>query len=371
MSAAPAAGVRILLLRPDHLGDVLLTLPTAQLLRRLLPEAHIAVAVVPGLTPIATRCPAIDEVLAVDFPAPTAADMPDGWEARALRAADALRGRFDVALIPRLDDPWSGYLAALAGIARRIGYGHARTRPYLTEALPLPGRCHVVTLGLMLAQAVAGSGDDSRAREPWVVPQDQDDAEVDSVFATLRGASRLKENVIAFHPGASWVLKEWPPERWGTLIGQLSGRYKMTALVTGGRHEREMVETVVEASGGAAIGLAGRLSLGGLAALYRKATLVVAIDSGPLHLATAVGTPVVGIYGPADVQEFGPWGPGPLGRVLQSNLSCQPCRRLEYPPCGALVRPACMHGIEVSAVLAAVEEALTRCETEERVNRLR
>ena len=115
---------------------------------------------------------------------------------------------------------------------------------------------------------------------------------------------------------------------------------------------------VTAASGRLARGLAGRLSLGGLAALFRRARLVIAIDSGPLHLAAMLGAPVVGLYGPADPVEFGPWGAPDRRRIVRTQLPCSPCRTLVDPPCGRAAEPRCVTEISVEAVLAAAAELL-------------
>jgi ADP-heptose:LPS heptosyltransferase len=118
------------------------------------------------------------------------------------------------------------------------------------------------------------------------------------------------------------------------------------------------VEAVVEASEGSAYGLAGRLSVGELAALYHRASIIIGIDSGPVHLAVMVGTPVVGLYGPLDPGKWGPWCPADRHRVVRVELPCSPCDCIYDPPCGIPIEPACCSGITVGAVLAAAEDLL-------------
>src|SRR5205085_8865963 len=118
------------------------------------------------------------------------------------------------------------------------------------------------------------------------------------------------------------------------------------------------VQAIVRASQGAAQAPARSLTLGGLAALQQRARLVVGVDSGALHLAAAMDASVVGLYGPADPGEFGPWLPRDRYRVVRSDLLCSPCHTMIDPPCGARTAPVCMAGIPVAAVLAAVHELL-------------
>jgi ADP-heptose:LPS heptosyltransferase len=115
---------------------------------------------------------------------------------------------------------------------------------------------------------------------------------------------------------------------------------------------------VVAASGWRAVGVAGRLSLGGFAALLRGAAIVVASDSGPPHLAAMVGARVVGLYGPGGPDQAAPWCPGGRRRLVWVDLPCRPCGAMEHPPCGAAHDPACVTSTSVEQVMGAVEALL-------------
>ena len=359
--AAPA-DARILLVRPDHLGDVLLTLPAGAALRRALPTARISFLVPADAAAIPRHCPDVAETYLLPFPPLTAWPDAPGWPDIVAHEAPALRGRFDLALLPRPDDPWSGAVVAAAEIPTRLGYAWPRTRPYLTMALPLPGRRHVAALALDLAMAAAdhlgapGAIDSAALTRSCFIPTAAEEAEADAVLAGA--GTTVGAGPFVLHPGSGWPLKNWPPRRWGVLAARLERCYGVAPLITGSRRERELVDAVVEASEQRARGLAGQLSLGGLAALHRRARVVIATDSGPLHLAAMVGAPVVGLYGPADPVEFRPTCPADRHRVVRVELPCSPCRTLLDPPCGASMEPPCVTGITVEAVLAAVADLL-------------
>ena len=360
MSGRRPGPPRILLARLDHLGDVLLTLPAATALRRALPAAEISVLAPAGVVEVARRCPDVDATHAVPAPVLTVPFEASGWRRVAEREGAALRGRFDLALLPRPDDPWTGPLVAAAGIPVRLGYDMPRTRPYLTAALPVPGGCHVVTFALQLAamatRCLGAPGTvDTRALLRLVSTAD-DEAEASEVLASV---PYDQDAPVVLHPGSGWPLKNWPPGRWGELAAALRQRYGVAPLVTGSAAEEELVRAVVAASGRRAVGLAGRLSLGGLIALLRRVRLLIATDGGPLHLAAAVGTPVVGLYGPADPVMYRPWCPPERRRVVRVQLPCSPCGTLLDPPCGAATEPACVTGITLDAVLTAADELLT------------
>ena len=109
----------------------------------------------------------------------------------------------------------------------------------------------------------------------------------------------------------------------------------------------------------APVTLAGETSLGQLAALFERCDLVIGGDSGPLHLAAAVGAPTIRLYGPTDIRQFGPWPPGDRHVALAAGLACQPCRMLVDPPCGAVETPACLLAIDAARVTAAARRALS------------
>jgi ADP-heptose:LPS heptosyltransferase len=164
--------------------------------------------------------------------------------------------------------------------------------------------------------------------------------------------------LIALHVGASHEVNRWDPERFGKLARELTRR-GMSVVVTGTSHERSLVERVLACAGSSNLyDLCGRLDLRTLAALYERCTAVVVGDTGPLHLAAAVGTRTIALFGAADPVRTGPRGAG--HRVLRVPLDCVPCRARQ---CLRTDRPrACMEDLTVeavaAAVLGAVDEAL-------------
>lgn len=350
---------RVLICRPDHIGDVLLTLPAVMHLRRALPTAEITFVVPPGSAEVPRHCPAVDETLTVPFPSLGANDTLREWLPRVATEAERLKGRFDIALLPRPDDPWSGSLVATAGIPVRIGYAAPRTSPYLTTELPLPAIEPVSeTARRTVIAGLQSLG--IRAKQPTgtltsrvFVPTSAEEAEAEAVLRSL-GLDTIAPLVL--HPGSSWPLKNWLDERWAELARRLSSDYGAPVLITGSARERAMIEALAVASQASAISLAGRLSLGGLSALFSRARVVIATDSGPMHLAALADAPVVGLFGPADPALFAPLAPAGRSRVVRIKLPCSPCGTLIDPPCGATTAPRCVTGISVDTVLAAVKE---------------
>ncbi|MDP8957921.1 MAG: glycosyltransferase family 9 protein [Actinomycetota bacterium] len=345
--------MRLLLVRPDHLGDVLLALPAAVSLRRALPTAHISFLVSSGLEEIPARCPEVEEVRSLPFPPPDAPPSPPGWSHVVAGAAPDLR--FDAAVVLRPSDPWSGALLASAGVPIRIGYDQPASVPFLTDVVPEPDGVHAVTLAVRLAQATAARLGAPIPREPSgprIVPSHDDVREVERLAAGLLwGGGRP----IVLHPGSGWPLKNWPPERWAAVARRVASLHGGPCLVAGADSERAIVERVACLAGPHAVPVVG-MRLGALAALHQRACLVVATDSGAAHLAAAVGTPVVALFGPGDPALARPWCPPARARLVRIDLPCSPCGVLHEPPCGASVMSACITGIGVEEVLRAISE---------------
>lgn len=358
---------RVLIARPDHLGDVLLTLPAATAFRAALPGTHLALLLSTSTADVARRCPDVDEALALPFPPLGTAFSAQDWDDVARANANALRDRFDLAVVARPDDPWSGTLVNLAEIPIRIGYAVPGMERFLTHAVQLREEHHAViqTLRLMdeaarclglsaAAQHALSAAVLSRASVPFV-PTEDEEALVRGILSEVPSAG---PRPIVFQPGSGWPLKNWTRKRWGRLGIKIRRRYGVTPLVPGGPGEDLLVQAIVDSSGSTCFGLAGRLSVGALAALYRRSSLVIGIDSGPLHLAAMVGTPVVGLYGPLSVEQWGPWSSPEMYRLARVSLPCSPCDCIFDPPCGISLGPPCMRGITVDAVLAASSELL-------------
>jgi lipopolysaccharide heptosyltransferase I len=155
---------------------------------------------------------------------------------------------------------------------------------------------------------------------------------------------------IVLNPGAAWPNKRWPPERFGALAASLHQRLGLASLITWGPAERELAEAVARASSGAAT-LAPPTSVSDLAALVREAALVVSGDTGPLHIAAAMGTPLVGLYGPTWPERNGPWDPKD---VVISRANVCVCHHKRQ----CLRGSPCIDEITLDEVVAASERRL-------------
>jgi heptosyltransferase-2/heptosyltransferase-3 len=319
-----------LLIRPDHLGDLLFVTPGLHALRDALPDARITLLVGPWNVNVVRDNPDVDAILTCAFP---------GFERRPKAGALApyrlladtarhLRGEgFDAALVLRFDHWWGAWLAAEAGIPTRIGYDLPETRPFLTEAVAYTSDRHEVLQNTRLLQALAPhiSGEPGPTR--FVISED--DRNWAEAWLQSQGASATRP-LAAIHPGAGAAVKQWPPERWAAIAQHLIEQYGAQVLLTGSEAERSLVDAVKRALGPPVLDAAGQTSLGQLAALLARCHLALGSDSGPLHLAVAVGTPTIHLHGPVDAASFGPWGAAGQHLVVQTPWPCAPCNRLDW-----------------------------------------
>ena len=370
--AAPSDGPRILLIRPDHLGDVLLAAPTGRLLSTALPSVRVDWLVGPWAAEVIRRSSHVGDVLTGEFPGFTRRPKGAPWapyaallaEARRLRARD-----YDAAVILRPDHWWGAMLAATAGIPRRIGYAVSECAPFLTDALPPPGAIHAAEANIALAWhavEVLGSG---------VLPPLGDTlpgahsptfsiTDAERIWAEdSLGMSRPGDGpVVALHPGSGADVKNWLPERWIAVADELRVRHGARLVLTGGAAERVLVERIAAGLVPRPLTLVGQTTLGQLAALFERSALVLGGDSGPLHLAAAVGTPTVRLYGPTSQKVFGPRGDPMLHAAIQASLPCQPCGNIAAPPCGATASPACLRVVGPDTVVEAALGVIDRAD---------
>lgn len=284
--------------------------------------------------------PLVDRV----FPAATKAWGREPLSPRTTRQISNLRkelreGQYD-AVLDLQGAVRSAFLGWLSGAKRRVGESNPRelaARWLFTERIATAG-VHVIEQDLELASGVAG--DALAHTQPWLPVDPAAEAWCD----TLDDGSG--KPVALLNPGAGWGAKRWPVERYAAVAFALAGR-GFQVLVNAGPSEEHLAEAVRTQSAGAATPVS--CSLAQLVALTRRVALAVAGDTGPLHLACALGRPVVGIYGPTDPARNGPFGT--RFKVLRSPFSQRDHARREAPESGLLT-------IEPDDVLAAIDEVL-------------
>lgn len=296
--AALPMSPRILICRLSAIGDCVQTMPVLCALRDRFPTGFLAWAVQQRAAPLLEGHSCLDRLILVpDSPRTVTRDA--GSFLRTLRAL-----RFDVAIDPQSLTK-SSVVARLSGAPRRIGFGRPQGRelsPLLNNERLQPTGSHVVDRYLELLRPLGIDSPPVR----FLVP---DHAEAAAYVQSFLGAAGL-DSFAVLNPGAGWRSRLWPAERYGDVAVHLAQRHGIRSLVTwAGAQERAWAQTIVAAAAGQAL-LAPAANLRQLAALLREAALFVGSDTGPLHLAAAVGTRCVGLHGPTRAQASGAYGNG-------------------------------------------------------------
>jgi ADP-heptose:LPS heptosyltransferase len=355
-SVEPWVGLeRVLAVRLDAAGDVVMTTPALRALRRA-GVHHLALLTSASGAAAAQLLPEVDEIIVHEAswmkPAEKklqAGSAPDESAAEFLALVDRLRdGHFDGAVVFTVNSQSAlpaAVLCLLAGIERRLA--HCRENPYalLTDWVPDPEVVapirHEVRRQLDLLAAVG------------IVPADEHlsihvpDTASRSVRARLDELGISASPVwVAVHPGATAASRRYPPERLGVALAELHGRTGWPVVYTGDGGERDLVEAVRDSAGGVGESLAGELPFAELAALIAVAPLLITNNTGPAHLAAAVATPVVDLYALTNLQHT-PWAVP--SRILSVDVPCRGCLRSICP----LGHNRCLRAVEPAEIVAA------------------
>jgi lipopolysaccharide heptosyltransferase I len=327
--------MRILIVKLSSIGDVVHALPAAALLRRALPDAHITWVVERRAGAILTNSPAIDRLVEIDSRAwrgrplspQTLAELKAGLnQLRKPVSTNNNSPAFDIAIdLQGLIK--SGIVAGASGARRRIGFESDELREtpscwFLTEQVKTAGIKHVIEKNLAVARAALGLSDSNHDTTTYefpigLSPEDQQFAE--SI------ALELKNNFAVLNPGGGWPTKLWSAERFGQLADSLFKEHGLESLVTHGPGEESLAARVAaSAQSGAARPVVSTLKQ--FTALVGRARLFVGCDTGPLHIAAACRTPIVGIYGPTSPERNGPFDRNDV--TVGLDLWCRPdCHR--------------------------------------------
>lgn len=350
-----ARGERILLIRPDHLGDVLLTIPAVNALRTARPHAEIHMLVGPWSADVMANQDAVDMVLTLPFPGFNRGGKPGiAVPYRlALRAANQLRHiGYSSAVILRPDHWWGAMVASFAGIPQRIGYELPDVAPFLTHKIPWEHQ-HAVHQNARLMEQWTGQLNPERLRYEFPL-HDDDRGYIDGYLSEWGIAP--DQRIFCIHPGSGTWAKRWEPQYWADVADTLADQLDAQVVFTGGDHELSLVQTITGHMRHTACLMVGDTEIGQLAALYARARVVLGPDSGPMHLAAAVHTPTVTLFGPADPVEFAPWGERSRHLVLTSEIGCRPCRVLDWGSDNPEFHP-CVREITIGRVLEAARLA--------------
>jgi heptosyltransferase I len=329
----------ILIIKPSSIGDVVHTWPIWNLLRRHYAKARISWLVTPACAGIIDGLPNLRLLRferrgwARAWYSPSAA----GDLIRFCR--DLRRDHYDLVLdVQGLFR--SAWLAFMTGAPVRVGFANAREFAWLfyTHRIPVPTMDqHAVDRYLSLLPAIGCPS------APVEFPFPVADTHRQTVRALLKDIGPF----AVLCPGANWETKRWPIERFAELVQPLKDRFGLNCVVTGGPEVAELGNHIP-----GAVNLCGKTSLMEVAALFEAASVVIANDSGPMHIASALGRPLVSIFGPTNPIRTGPYGR--METVVRANLECMPC----YSRTCTQHNHRCLQELGVEPVLATAQRQL-------------
>lgn len=353
----PAALREVLVVRLDRIGDVLMSLPALHDLRRALPRARIRLAVGGWSEEVARNAP-VDEVLV--WSAPWAGRPQEGAssfgalreKARAMRAAPPDLG------LDLQGDVRALWLMHETGARWRAGYANTGGRYLLTHVVPLDETVSWVEQNRRAVAAVIGT----TATSPTFQPLTGEDREFATrLFATLDLERRRP--LVAIHPSGGRAVKQWPVERWAEVGLRLQEERGATVLITGSEGDRSLAERLARGLAARPVDLTGRLTARETMSVIAAVDLFLSPDTGPMHMACAVDTPSVSVFGPSDPVRYfsgGSGAPGTRHVVVRHELWCAPCNLIRKPPaeCAGPEAPECLREVTPQAVYAEAARLL-------------
>jgi ADP-heptose:LPS heptosyltransferase len=398
-----AAPRRVLVLRLERIGDLLMTFEALTLLRAGLPSATIDLVVGSWNEPLARAMAVADRVETLDAPW-LARDQPGSTWSRLLSHARGWRGHgYDLA-INLEPDIRSNLLLWMSGARRRVGYDTGGGGATLTDEVACDPALHTGDNAQCLVQVAidalpafephagaAGGGslpglktrppsgwssrprpaDESPETRPAAAWLEHPRHSGKSLRLRLPASSRERAErllapaagslCIGVHASGGRLVKQWHGGRFAEVATALGREYGATIVLTGTSHDAGIVGEVEAAvpAGVRVLNLCGRADLLDLAAVIERLAVFISGDTGPMHLAAAVGTPLVALFGPSDPVRYAPRTA--TSRVVRTDLPCSPCNRIRLPPerCRGHV-PDCLDAITVDQALSAVRESLPR-----------
>lgn len=330
--------MRLMVRMPNWIGDAVMATPALAAIRRAFPAAQITVVANPLVAELFVHHPDCDHVLRL-VKRSGRGGLGDLWRfCRILR-----RERFHLAVL--LQNAFeAAVMAVLAGIPRRAGYRTDGRALLLTHGVPAVDKkhgLHHVDYYLQLLHQLGLPSADRQLR--LALTSDEEE-----MAAELLGPGEW----AAINPGASYgAAKRWMPERFAAVADSLAAEYGVKVVLTGGPGELEIGADIARGMYSQALNLIGRTSVRELMAVLGRCRLVVTNDSGPMHIAAALGVPIVAVFGPTDHTTTSPLGD--RCRIVRHPVDCAPCMLRECP-----IDHRCMTRVTADDVLVAARELL-------------
>jgi 3-deoxy-D-manno-octulosonic-acid transferase/heptosyltransferase-1 len=339
--------LNILIVKLSAIGDVLHTLPSLMELRKLYPDAHITWVVEEAAADLIKNHPALDAVLISRRKNWMKNFTPEGirrsWQEIRSFVKELRQRPYDL-VIDFHGLLKSSLIVLISGGKRKLGYDSWQELSglFLNEKIPEDMSKHAVDRYLDFPRYLGAK----TGRAEFALPAGS--AAEANIRLLLQKYDLEDKKYIAINPVALWETKLWDNEKFARLADLIAGELNIKVVFTGS--ERKAIEEIISLMSAKAVNLGSETSLLDLASLYRKALMVITTDSGPMHLAAAVGTAVVALFGPTDPARTGPYGSGHT--IIRTPLPCSPCF---LKKCST---KKCMQDIATEEVFAAVEDRL-------------
>jgi len=363
------AVTRILVLRLERIGDLMMSLPALHAIRTHAPGADIDLVVGSWNAPLARLIAGVTSVDTMDAPWLSRGRGGDTLSALARRAWQWRARRYDVA-INLEGDIRSNILLGLSGARWKAGFGMAGGGPLLDQIVAFDPGDHSAAGGVRAVDAVFGIAPPAAAyaagrreaasslpRAGIVLPPAAL-AEADALLG-VAGPATPSRVLVGIHVGAGRAIKEWPVARLSGVAARLAAERDATIVLTGSDDDRPAADALRARLPGLVrvINLVGRLDLPGLSAVLSRLALLITPDTGPMHLAAVLGTPLVAIFGPSSPERWGPLST--MCRVVRVDLPCSPCNRIRTPPARCQGHtPDCLNAVSVDDVYRAADDML-------------
>ena len=334
----------ILVVNVNWLGDVIFSSPVFKALKESYPQARISCLAAPRVQEILESFPEIDDIIVYDEDRTHRAP----W-AKWRLICDLRRRKFDIAFLLHRSLT-RALLVFFAGIRERVGVDTKGRGAFLTQKVSeLSGIVHRSDHYLRVIESF---GIKVNSRATFVSVSAQHDEEIQNILKNV-GVAR-EDFLVIIHPGGNWDLKQWSVQNFALLMDRLNTKFKIKIIISGSQKDMILAQNISSRLKTAVIVLAGQTNLKQLMAMMKRARVVISADSGPLHLASSVGTATIGLFGPTRCEVTGPRG---SGRVinLQKEVGCNraPCYHLRCPD------NICMQAVSVEDVIDAFERIST------------
>ena len=331
----------ILVIKLRYLGDVLLSTPVLRVLRERYPTARLTMAVNHGTEDMVKWNPDLNDVIVVERGGITAQ----------LRLCQRVRQRRFDCVIDLTDGDRSAILAWFTGAPIRIGFNDEhrwRGRLYTTIVPTPPGVVHRIERDLA---ALTPLKIESK-RGPLVLHTSRDDEEAADrllhELGVMDSNRNMRKPIVVLHPGARYWFKAWPSDRFAQLADRLIEVCDCEVLLAGGPDDLDMINAIQTQAKSSLVTIAGRATLLEFAAVLKRTAVFIGNDNGAMHMAAAVGTPVVGLFGPSNPMEW-----GPCGKNVKTFYKALDCRACFHPTCQR-AEQNCMKQISAEEVFRAV-----------------